>query len=372
MKYVKKLVPLGSAVIFLIGIIFFLKTLFLGSYPDFRLNYHGAKAVLSEQNPYLGGPEFFTPFNYPPAVLLIYIPLTILSIAFAQRAWTAISIISLLLSIFFLFRMLKISPASTKGLLLTGLTFSLFPVKFTLGMGQINHVVLLLAVLTLYFFIKKKDALAGLSLGLSLSIKLFPPLLMLLFLIKRKWKLLASMAATLVVVELLTLLIVPGEYHLYFLQRVLPDFLTTWKGDYYNQSLSGVLMRLIGSYEGRTTLRLVLTFLGVVIVSTVAWQKRKVRKSDVLLFALFLVTNVLLNTFSWQHHFVFLIPAFLIAYIYMKGKPISLVLLAASYLLVSGNLKNPLGVQVIFASHVFVGGLILWVTLIHLLQNSSE
>jgi len=50
--------------------------------------------------------------------------------------------------------------------------FNFFPVKFTLGMGQINNVVLLMVTLFIYFHVKKRELLSGLFLAITIALNL--------------------------------------------------------------------------------------------------------------------------------------------------------------------------------------------------------
>lgn len=88
--------------------------------------------------------------------------------------------------------------------------------------------------------------------------------------------------------------------------------------------------------------------------------------------------SVLINNFSWQHHFVFLFLPFLIT-VYtihtakqkQKSKTKLFTLLCISYLLIANNLPNPLIVPAILRSHVFYGGVLLWGTILYALERCN-
>lgn len=138
-----------------------LKVLLLNYYPDFSGYYFGPKLALTNKNPYLGGKDFFTPFVYPPFVLLFFLPFTLSSFISAEKIWTILSLACLISTILLLLKMYNQKIFSVTGLFLTFLVFIAFPVKFTLGMGQINIVVLFFLTLSIFFLDRKKDIPAG-------------------------------------------------------------------------------------------------------------------------------------------------------------------------------------------------------------------
>jgi len=80
--------------------------------------------------------------------------------------------------------------------------------------------------------------------------------------------------------------------------------------------------------------------------------------------------NLIVNNFSWQHHFVFMIFPFLVTLFYVQKIKINLKLLfvlSVSYLLISFNLKNPNVVPVLLQSHVFYGAILLWILQVYLI-----
>ena len=124
---------------------------------------------------------------------------------------------------------------SSSGFLILLLVSLSFPVKFTLGMGQINHLILLLFVLSIYFLEKRKTFLSGLSFSLSLAIKFFPIFFPLYFLLKKKWKILFYFMISFCVLSLIAFIVNP-QINLYFYKNIFPSFLSGWNTEYYNQS----------------------------------------------------------------------------------------------------------------------------------------
>lgn len=161
----------------------------------------------------------------------------------------------------------------------------------------------------------------------------------------------------------------------YFIQKIVPTLINSWKGDYYNQSLTGVLVRF-GIYNNRELIRNLLVLTITLPTLWIALLNKSKDKFVVnLIIGTLLTLNLLVNSFSWQHHFVWLLPSFLATYFYLKkinAKNYFYYLLFLCYLLVSINLKYPLNFASFIQSHVFFGSLLLLFVQATLLQKSTK
>lgn len=330
---------------------------------DFGVYYKAAKAILSGASPYLT--KTGIPFNYPPTSLFLLIPFSLFSLFSAQIIWTFFSTFCLGLSIYLSIKVLKLK-LKTEGLLLLILLIILaFPVKWTLGMGQINHLILLLLVAAFYFFQKKKESLAGVCLGLAVVFKLIPIFLLVLFLIKRKWKVIFYSLLTILLVNLAVIGAFGGDLVGEYFFRILPSlFETAGKEVYYNQAFSGFIARLTLSHFFRFWLSFAFS---AFIFLLCFWLTTKYKKLTSFDYALFMTATLLANGLSWQHHFVWLIFPFLTLFSFLKKqKNISFWLVSLlSYFLVAFNIKNPAlfsgrFLSPFILSHVFWGTMILF------------
>ncbi len=361
-----------SFTIFILSLFFIFKTLFLNFYPDFKVHYLSPIAVFSGNNPYKGGENFFTPEVYPPFVIYLFSPFILFSYSVAEKLWTALSIIFLFVSLYFIFKINGKFLFSTTGLLLSALFFTFyFPIKFTLGMGQINFLILFLTVLSVYFLNKNKEASSGFFLTLSMMIKFFPLLLLPYLLLLKKWKMLLSIGITFCTISFFIFLLNP-KLTLYFYGSVLPSLLGGWKGDYYNQSLAGFLTREVVFLPLREFMTVLFSLL-LVIISFVTIHIRKNIFSN-LSVSLLISLSLLINNFSWQHVFVWLSFPFITIFYFIKDQRSSLfyfLVWGASFFLTGLNLPNPGIFPVIFISHVFYGALLLWALNIYLLLKKT-
>lgn len=133
------------------------------------------------------GIERLNPFVYPPPVALFFIPLTFFSYLFAQKIWFFFNHLFLFLAFVFL----KKSDSYSKFFIPIAITLTAFyfPLYRTLTAGQLNLLLLFLLSGCWTFSKKGKEIFSALLLAISVVIKLFPCLLIVFFLLKKKWKL---------------------------------------------------------------------------------------------------------------------------------------------------------------------------------------
>jgi len=353
----RKILP---TILFTLALTVMLRALFLGGYLDFNAYYNGA--MIGEIS------------NYPPFVAILFYPFTFTSIAIASKIWVVLSVFFLFLSLYLCFKLFNIQFLSSTALILLSLAFTYFPVKFTLGLGQLNLLVLLFVVLTFYFYIKDRDCYSGICLGISIMLKLFPVLLLIYFLLKKRYKILLYTAiAFITIAGIGCLLIGPEKNTNYWLH--LSSILGSTPVDYYNQSLSGFLARQVNNISLRGSLRIMISTFFILVSFLIIFKKRKKYfLSKTLEFGLLITLNVFINGYSWQHHFVWLILPFLIVFFYIKNKKLNVnnyLFLGISYLLTGTNLKNPTMYPPIIQSHIFFGAILLWLMTAYLLLKND-
>lgn len=363
----------GIICFFLVSCIYLLKPLTIPYYPDFSVHYYGPKAILEGKNPYVKGAGFFIPDVYPPFAQLFFMPFTVFSYPVAEKTWTLISIISYSAAVYLLFKISKIKFSSNLSLFLITLTnFFYFPLKFTLGMGQINNFIFLLFALSIYYIEKNKVKTGAFFLSLSLLLKFFPFLFIMYLLIKKRWRIVLFTAVFLFALSFISFIIIGQDTSFYFLVKVLPGLLGGFKSDYYNQSLSGFFSRIILNTELRSLIIFAFSFI-IFLISIYSWIKAK---DNLLSVSLVVCVSLIINNFSWQHHFVLLLVSFIFIFSRISKlktkKNIFYLLLGVSYFLVGLNLKNPGIFPVIFQSHVLYGTLIFFGLNIYLMLYGDK
>ena len=297
---------------------------------DFSVYMGGVSHTLTD-NPYTQ--KFFDFYNYSPAATLFFYPFSLLPINSAEFLFTGLSLLSLLISLILLIKLTHFKLPPYLLFAISYLLLRFFPTRLTLALGQINLIVLLLIILAFYWFTSKRQVASGVSLALAFIFKFNPAILLLFFLLKKQWRVIFSFFGTIVTLHLLAILAFGWPLTAYYYTKVLPSLLSqtgfaTMQRTYMNQSLTALLGRL-GIYD---TQHLILKL--VIILPLLYLISRRIIKStklsELLNFNLLVVfMTIFLPTFSWQHHYVFLIPAiFLLS---LKNPPLG----AISYLLLN-------------------------------------
>jgi hypothetical protein len=353
------------------------KAIFLPAYPDFEVYYKASDLVIKHANPYREITTYFPTitFLYPPALLVLIYPLALLAKTQAQLLWFVVSYAAFALSIALLTRQFFRQQFFLHVLLFLSAASVFFPTRFTFGMGQINMICLLLLSAAFFVYRNNRKAMTGAFLGISISLKLFPVLLLGYFLYRREWKVLFSVVGTVLSLLVISWFVIGGEEINHFFQNIISGMVSSWPADYYNQAYSGFIARFTDDVLMRTVFRNTGNLLFLAITLYALSVSRHSEQKKYIQMSILLVLNVLINSFSWQHHFVFLIPSFIITYCYIRDNghhTAQYLLLSLSYILIGMNLKNPSGFPILFQSHVFFGGVLLW--LLHLqllLQNDT-
>lgn len=354
----------------IVSIIFFLFTLgwlakafFLGNYPDFNVFYGGMSAYLHGGDPYVDVEGSTMKFLYPPFALFFFYQLIFFPREVASVLWVGVSLILLVASLVLLFRISQKKLFSNEFLVLAGLSFLMFPVKFNLGMGQFNMVNLFLICLFLYFLKAKQDTGAAISLSLSLLLKVFPLLFLPYVLLLRKWKIVVSVVGITTFGLLLPYLFMDKEIVTHFFSVSIIGTIKSWPLEYYNQAFSGFVGRWLERGDVAQIIKLVFLFISLGSTAWILWMKRKHKNIVLLGFASLLPLTLATLSFSWQHYFVLTIPTFILIYFHLRMKSAKLVRylpLVIAYFLIAANLSHPGKFPGIVQSHMLWGVIILW------------
>ena len=198
---------------------------------DYRAFYLAGKSVLNNLNPYLNhvslNSDFYGPINselfkysgwkYPPLASYIFAPLASLPYELSKNIFNLISLLSILLLTFFIIkkRLFYINPNS---LIIVGISF---PLLATISRGQVEILLVCIALLSLYFHNQKKIFLSANLIALIGFFKIFPLLLAVPFIksYQRK-KFFIYLIISLVVLYFLNMILCPLEWRQTFIERI--------------------------------------------------------------------------------------------------------------------------------------------------------
>ena len=198
---------------------------------DYRAFYLAGKSILNNLNPYLNhvslNIDFYGPINselskysgwkYPPLASYLFAPFAVLPYELSKNLFNFISLLSGSLIIFLTIKkkLLDINPSA---LLIVGISF---PLLATISRGQVEVLLLCLALISLYFFNKGNIILSSLTLAVIGFIKIFPLLLAISFIkSKKRIRFFLFLTFSLLALYLLNNFLCPIEWRQTFFERL--------------------------------------------------------------------------------------------------------------------------------------------------------
>jgi alpha-1,2-mannosyltransferase len=243
-------------------------------------------------------------YVYPPLLALIFYPL--MSYQLAWWAWAAFSLVCWAASLWLLIRELLRGEFGRQ--LRQSIWWPVFlaalinfpPVLVHVTWGQLQLPLLLLLTLAWLCLRRERPGAAGVLIGLTIALKLFPLLLLLPLLVQRRWRCIAAALGTAALVLGLSFAVVGWDQTVFYMTKVLPE-VSSQKELYDNYSIAISMKLWLSATFPRD---LVATGLRLVFLSLVALAAlRRPRAADLGLAlgvtALFWVPPVV-----WSHYFV--------------------------------------------------------------------
>lgn len=374
----KTWIKIGAVVFFLASFILItqrnLPQIISETAPDFTQVWKSAKALTVARDPYLdAGLDYLN--GYPPVTEIFFLPLVPFPYHQALAIFTYISFASIVGSVFLSLKIAAKKVPWYYFLSFLGFSFLTFPTKFSLGLGQVNMVVLFLLLLAFFLETKpKKNSLAsGLSLGIAIALKPIFAFFLLFFALKKSWKVIFISVLTVAVLIATTLIFwLPQIWISWYQTGILPMISYTSPSLYtpVNQGIFGFLYGYISNLNARIYLSRAATIILIPIAIYLVLKKKDLD----LGLSFFIITLLLTDIASWQHHFVWLMFPFVVFFVnILKSKnAVLLGLLALSYFLVSWNFRYPLSYPVIIRSTQFYGAIILYGINLYFLKHSQE
>jgi len=198
---------------------------------DYRAFYLAGKSVLNNLNPYLNhislSSDFYGPINselskysgwkYPPLASYIFMPLAYLPYELSKNIFNLISLLSISLLTFFIIkkRIIYLNPNS---LIIVGISF---PLLATISRGQVEILLVCIALLSLYFHNQNKIFLSANLIAIMGFIKIFPLLLALSFIKSyQRRKFFIYLIISFIVLYFLNIILCPLEWRQSFIERL--------------------------------------------------------------------------------------------------------------------------------------------------------
>lgn len=262
------------------------------------------------------------PFTYPPFAAVLMIPLAVMPLPLAELLVTASSLSCLGVTIWLVLSRvrpdLELRTKATLTITAVVVLLASEPVRTTLWFGQINLV--LMAAVALDCLTKKPRWPRGVLIGIAAVTKLTPAAFILYFLIRKDWRAAGTAAATSAAVVGFGFLAFPQESSKYWLHTV-TDTNRIGSPDYIgNQSIKGMVSRLLGLSHSAAPVvwlgvGLVVVCVGAALMHYLftlekAWDVDTVAGTPpvTVLSVTALLVNaavlLLISPVSWTHHWV--------------------------------------------------------------------
>lgn len=348
--------------------------------------------------------QFIGWYIYPPIFAILMLPLAFVSFFKAKLIWLVINQVLLALGTIFLLKCTK-NLGRTAKIAIVALTLMMTPIIFNQQMGNVNVALFFLIVLTLFLIIKDRQWLAGVPLGLAVSIKIIPAVLVIYLLFKKRYKAAASALAVSGLLMAIGISVCGWNTTVAFFKEVLPKI--GWlsretdiptKYSTINQSLHGLIIRLFSdSPDGLTkslinswTTVLVLTAVVTLVLAVASYSvvakkgfknEKQERQHFVLGFGLFVILSHIVSPISWDEHLVPVIISVVLLIDWLataekyRGWPLALG--AAGFALVAANhpFDDPhlmQGWKLLLLAPGLFGMLALWVSMMIATRESAE
>jgi hypothetical protein len=267
------------------------------------------------------GYTLYTPYgfanNHPPFDTVLFLPFTLLPYDQAIMLWSGLSLLLYLLCGELVLRELKIELARHWKLLLVGLALCWYPFQAHIALGQWSMLIVAGVLGCWALLRRRRDTAAGVLLGIACLIKLFPGMIVLYLLLRRRWRAAGAACATMAVGGLLTLAIVGVDDMLEYVRRVAPLDAIEFAPAPINHSLTAVFHRLFG--DGAWVVALIpapwvipilvaLSGLGLAgLLAYQVWRTPPTQRGHNTTFALACIAMLLASPITWQHIFPILI-----------------------------------------------------------------
>jgi hypothetical protein len=181
---------------------------------------------------------------YPPFAAFLLLPFALLPFRFSLVLFTILGLVASAVGVRLFFA--DEDQISRGSLTLAGLlvTFSFFPVYYSIYMGQMNALLFLLAAMALHAARRDRAWPCGLFIALATLLKIFPAVLIAYFAVKRKPRIVVATLVSIVVLTVMSFTVCDASLYRTYFTTVLPH--QTQGGAFYrNQGLGGALARLM-------------------------------------------------------------------------------------------------------------------------------
>lgn len=300
--------------------------------------YHAAAKVLAGGGNVYGGVLIWSswngqegalglPFTYPPFAAVAFLPMALLSVDGAAYVFFAVSVLALCAVIWTCMRSLGYRTDRRMGVFVALALVSCFllePVRLTLGLGQINNVLLALILVDLLLVPPKYR---GIGLGIAAGIKLTPLLFVVYLLLNRGYRTALIASLTFAATVVIGFLAMPRPAAGFWVGQMTQTDRIGAVDRSGNQSVNGIMSQILRWAQADWSTRpgdmgvvyaapgwmWVPVALAVVVSGLIVAVAAHRRGCELYALVVVGMTAALVSPVAWTHHWVWVLPALLVA-----------------------------------------------------------
>jgi hypothetical protein len=211
------------------------------------------------------------------------------------------------------------------------LLFSLSePFRYSMHLVQTHPLIIFFIILGIFLEQKKKPFIGGLFLSIAISIKLTPILILIYWLLVKKYRAVFGAISGVGVIVLSGILILGEKVHILYLQRLMQINSTTIIG-LNNQSIRAFLVRNFMDYQEMFKWKMhtapmaisainifISIFLFSLLVIKIYRDKQRNQFNEAIYISLVFIIQTICSPIAWTHYFVILFVPFVITYRYIS------------------------------------------------------
>ena len=312
-----------KGVLFLLGIFFCMAAIYLMivrlkfieySSGDLYQDYFAAKHLLNHESIYS---DITHPNYHPPLAAFLVAPLILLPYWYACLLWSIITVFLYFTSGWFVFKELDIRIPYYYMMVIIGYSLCWYPFQANIALGQWSILIGTCMVIGWISLRHQKDFLAGVVLGLSCLIKLYPGLIIIYLLLTKRWKALVTMISVVLVGFLIMGIILGPREIIYYFTTIVPRDVNAFIAFPGNYSILGILeiffsdgawVRPIFISPIPINLLTLVLDIGVFIILVRLMLHLPINKdNNDIKYALTIITMFFISPLSWQHMLTILI-----------------------------------------------------------------
>ena len=243
------------------------------------------------------------------------------------------------------------------------------PFQANLAVGQTSILVTLLVIAGWYFFKINKERMSGILIALATMLKFYPGLLILYFLINKKYKAFWSSIISMGIILVLVFIVTRYDFFR-FIFHIMPADATYSGADIGNLSINGFFAKLFlsvkayydsGAFAASENYLFKDIFLLVAEGALVLYSARSIRKNTYdndIGFSAFIIVSLLLSPICWNHYLtLLLLPLIvLIKQLIKKSTVYEVIIFLTALFLISIDTGSVYFQKALTMAHAYISG----------------